>query len=74
MLRIQVFVVVVVVLFSLLEYKNAFFPYSTQIDEVQGAHSALHLACHEGHCDIIRELIDRGASREILVKTKICRA
>ena len=49
-----------------------FFP--TQIDEVQGAHSALHVACHEGHCDIIRDLIDRGASREILVKTKICRA
>ena len=49
-----------------------FFP--IQIDEVQGAHSALHLACHEGHCDIIRELIDRGASREILVKTKTCRA
>ena len=49
-----------------------FFP--IQIDEVQGAHSALHLACHEGHCDIIRELIDRGASREILVKTMTCRA
>ncbi|KAJ7389167.1 E3 ubiquitin-protein ligase mib2 [Desmophyllum pertusum] len=32
------------------------------IDEIQGGHTALHIACHEGHCDVIRELLDRGAS------------
>ncbi|XP_020622118.1 E3 ubiquitin-protein ligase MIB2-like isoform X3 [Orbicella faveolata] len=36
------------------------------IDEIEGGHSALHLACHEGHCDIIRELLDRGANRTVL--------
>lgn len=38
-----------------------------QIDEIEGGHSALHSACHEGHCDIIRELLDRGAKRTALV-------
>lgn len=34
------------------------------LDQMEGGHSALHVACHEGHCDVIRELIDRGADRD----------
>jgi len=45
----------------------SFFCFTRQIDEIEGGHSALHLACHEGHCDIIRELLDRGANRTALV-------
>ena len=26
--------------------------------------TALHAACQNGHCDIIRELIDRGADKD----------
>ncbi|KAL9961852.1 hypothetical protein ACROYT_G030880 [Oculina patagonica] len=36
------------------------------IDEMEDGHTALHIACHEGHCDVIRELLDRGASRNTL--------
>ena len=45
------------------------FPFcvNRQIDEIEGGHSALHSACHEGHCDIITELLDRGAKRNALV-------
>lgn len=34
------------------------------IDEMVGGHTALHIACHEGHCNVIRELIDRGADKD----------
>ena len=40
---------------------------SAQIDELAGGHTALHVACHQGHCDIIRELLERGANIDILV-------
>lgn len=40
------------------------FGYNFQLDQMEGGHSALHVACHEGHCDVIRELIDRGADRD----------
>ncbi|XP_078384514.1 uncharacterized protein LOC144666947 isoform X2 [Oculina patagonica] len=36
------------------------------IDELEDGHTALHTACHQGHCDVIRELLDRGASRNTL--------
>ena len=39
----------------------------TQIDAVAGDQTALHIACHKGHCDIIRELIDRGADKDKVV-------
>ena len=29
--------------------------------------TALHEACYQGHCDIIRELLERGADMDILV-------
>ena len=45
--------------------------FTFQIDEIEGGHSALHVACHEGHCDVIRELIDRGADKEKLVTKTI---
>lgn len=45
--------------------------FTVQIDEIQGGHTALHIACHEGHCDVIRELLDRGASRNALVTNYI---
>ena len=40
---------------------------SAQIDELESGHTALHVACHQGHCDIIRELLERGANRDISV-------
>ena len=40
---------------------------SAQIDELAGGHTALHVACHQGHCDIIRELLERGANMDMLV-------
>lgn len=45
------------------------FPFcaNRQIDEIEGGHSALHLACHEGHSEIIKELLDRGADMTVLV-------
>ena len=48
-------------------YAFPFFCFIRQIDAIEGGHSALHSACHEGHCDIIRELLDRGANRTALV-------
>ncbi|XP_015770068.1 PREDICTED: E3 ubiquitin-protein ligase MIB2-like isoform X3 [Acropora digitifera] len=36
------------------------------IDTMLGGHTALHVACHEGHCNIIRELIERGADEDKL--------
>ncbi|XP_074606770.1 uncharacterized protein LOC141859796 [Acropora palmata] len=36
------------------------------IDTMVGGHTALHVACHEGHCNIIRELIERGADEDKL--------
>lgn len=47
--------------------KWVFFCFAYQIDEIEGGHSALHLACHEGHCEIIKELLDRGANGTVLV-------
>ena len=44
---------------------------SAQIDKLVGGHSALHVACHQGHCDIIAELLERGANMDILVGNKI---
>lgn len=32
-----------------------------------GGHTALHIACHEGHCNIIKELIDCGADKDKVV-------
>ena len=43
---------------------------SVQIDKLVGGHSALHVACHQGHCDIIKELLERGADMDILVSNK----
>ena len=40
---------------------------SAQIDELEGGHTALHVACHQGHCEIIRELLERGANMDVLV-------
>ena len=40
---------------------------SAQIDDLVGGHTALHVACHQGHCDIIRELLERGADMDVLV-------
>ena len=40
---------------------------SAQIDDLVGGHTALHAACHQGHCDIIRELLERGADMDVLV-------
>ena len=40
---------------------------SAQIDELEGGHTALHVACHQGHCEIIRELLERGANMDALV-------
>nr|XP_058964207.1 E3 ubiquitin-protein ligase MIB2-like isoform X3 [Pocillopora verrucosa] len=37
-----------------------------RIDELEGGHTALHVACHQGHCEIIRELVERGANMDIL--------
>ena len=48
-------------------FKLFVFCATRQIDEIEGGRSALHSACHEGHCDIIRELLDRGAKRTALV-------
>ena len=45
---------------------KAFFR-SAQIDELVGGHTALHVACRQGHCDIIRELLERGANMDTLV-------
>ena len=44
---------------------------STQIDDLVGGHTALHVACRQGHCDIIRELLERGANMDILVGNEI---
>ena len=41
--------------------------YVIQIDTMVGGHTALDVACHEGHCNIIRELIERGADKDKLV-------
>lgn len=38
-----------------------------QIDAMVEGQTALHVACQHGHCDIIRELIDRGADKDKLV-------
>ena len=46
---------------------NCCFRFTYQIDEIEGGHSALHLACHEGHSEIIKELLDRGADITVLV-------
>ena len=46
---------------------NCCFCFTYQIDEIEGGHSALHLACHEGHSEIIKELLDRGADMTVLV-------
>ena len=43
---------------------------STQIDDLVGGHTALHVACRQGYCDIIRELLERGANMDILVGNK----
>ena len=40
---------------------------SAQIDELVGGHTALHVACHQGHGDIIRELLEREADMDVLV-------
>ena len=40
---------------------------SAQIDKLVGGHTALHVACRQGHCDIIGELLERGANMDILV-------
>ena len=40
---------------------------SAQIDELVGGHTALHVACRQGHCEIIRELLERGADMDVLV-------
>ena len=40
---------------------------SAQIDELEGGHTALHVACHQGHGEIIRELLERGANMDVLV-------
>ena len=40
---------------------------SAQIDELVGGHTALHVACHQGHCEIIRELLEREADMDVLV-------
>ena len=45
---------------------KAFFR-SSQIDDLVGGHTALHVACRQGHCDIIRELLERGANMDTLV-------
>ncbi|XP_074606780.1 E3 ubiquitin-protein ligase MIB2-like isoform X2 [Acropora palmata] len=36
------------------------------IDAMVDGRTALHVACQHGHCDIIRELIDRGADKDKL--------
>ena len=43
---------------------------SAQIDKLVGGHTALHVACRQGHCDIIGELLERGANMDILVGNK----
>ena len=42
---------------------------SAQIDELEGGHTALHVACHQGHGEIIRELLERGANIDVLVSS-----
>ena len=42
---------------------------SAQIDELEGGHTALHVACHQGHCEIIRELLERGANIDVQVSS-----
>ena len=43
---------------------------SSQIDDLVGGHTALHVACRQGHCNIIGELLERGANMDILVGNK----
>ena len=43
---------------------------SAQIDKLVGGHTALHTACRQGHCDIIRELLERGANMNIRVSNE----
>ena len=66
-------VVVIGIFFLLLWCKASFLTfiliYVIQIDTMIGGKTALHVACHEGHCNIIRELIDRGADEDKLVST-----
>ncbi|KAK2559836.1 E3 ubiquitin-protein ligase MIB2 [Acropora cervicornis] len=38
-----------------------------RIDAMVDGRTALHVACQHGHCDIIRELIDRGADKDKLL-------
>ncbi|XP_066023099.1 E3 ubiquitin-protein ligase MIB2-like isoform X3 [Pocillopora verrucosa] len=51
---------------NLLRLKEILDANPEQIDELAGGHTALHVACHQGHCDIIRELLERGANIDIL--------
>ena len=71
--NIVVVIVIFFLFFLLLWCKASFLTfiliYVIQIDTMIGGKTALHVACHEGHCNIIRELIDRGADEDKLVST-----
>ena len=34
---------------------------------MEGGHTALQVASHEGHCDVMKLLLDRGAHRDAMV-------
>nr|XP_058964216.1 E3 ubiquitin-protein ligase MIB2-like isoform X3 [Pocillopora verrucosa] len=51
---------------NLLRLKEILDANPERIDELVDGRTALHEACYQGHCDIIRELLERGADMEIL--------